>query len=268
MGEFMRIRRSLAAAAAAIVVASGTVAAIVVTGTQTGASTLCGEQTRSVAGGRYVVQNNEYNSTASTCITTSGGADFLVKNSSISNATDGLPGGFPSIYQGCHWGNCSSGGLAAMPVRVSDLDSGTVTTTWSTSQSASGSYYAAYDIWFNKTPTTTGQPDCTELMVWLNHHGPVQPFGAQIAVGVSVGGRSYDIWAGQRPAWDIITYEMPAGTTSVSGLDIGALAQDAVSRGYLPSSCYLISVEAGFGLWHGGAGLATHSFSVDIKSQQ
>ena len=61
---------------------------------------------------------------------------------------------------------------------------------------------------------------------------------------------------------------MTTAITSVSDLDIGALAQDAVSRGYLSSSCYLISVEAGFGLWHGGAGLATHSFSVDIKARR
>jgi hypothetical protein len=263
----MRIRRSLTVAAA-IAVATGTVVAIAVTGTPTGASTLCREQTSPVARGRYVVQNNEYNSRASACITTSGGADFRVRNSSISNATDGLPGGYPSIYQGCHWGNCSSGGLGAAPGRVSDLTTGTVTTTWSTSQSASGSYYAAYDIWFNKTPATAGQPDCTELMVWLNHNGPVQPFGAQIATGVSVGGRTYSIWAGQRPAWDTISFEMTTSTTSVSDLDIGALAQDAFSRGYLSSSCYLISVEAGFGLWHGGAGLATHSFSVDLKARQ
>jgi Glycosyl hydrolase family 12 len=105
-------------------------------------------------------------------------------------------------------------------------------------------------------------------MVWLNHNGPVQPFGTQIAAGVSVGGRSYDIWAGQHPTWDTISYRMTTGTTSVSDLDIGTLARDAVSRGYLSPSCYLISVEAGFGLWNGGAGLATHSFSVDINAQQ
>lgn len=61
---------------------------------------------------------------------------------------------------------------------------------------------------------------------------------------------------------------MPTGATAVSGLDIGALAQDAVRRGYLSSSCYLISVEAGFGVWYGGAGLATHLFSVDISTRQ
>ena len=51
-------------------------------------------------------------------------------------------------------------------------------------------------------------------------------------------------------------------------LDIGTLAQDAVGRSYLSRSCYLISVEAGSGLWHGGAGLATHSFSADINARQ
>ncbi|MCW2929205.1 MAG: glycoside hydrolase, family 6, partial [Actinomycetia bacterium] len=38
---------------------------------------------------------------------------------------------------------------------------------------------------------------------------------------------------------------------------------DAVRRGYISSSWYLIDVEAGFELWQGGAGLATNSFSVN-----
>jgi Glycosyl hydrolase family 12 len=261
----VRIRWSLAVTVT-IVAAIGIAVAIVATGTQTGGSTLCRQQIRSVAGGTYIVQSNEYHSTASVCITTIGRADFQVRNSSISNAIDGSPGAYPSIFQGCHWGNCSCGGLAATPVPVPDLIAGTVTTTWSTTQSASGSYYAAYDIWFNKTPTTTGQPDCTELMVWLNHKGPVQPFGTEIAAGISVGSSTYDLWEGQRPSWNTISYDMTTSATSVSDLDIGSLAQDAVSRGFLSGSCYLISVEAGFGLWNGGAGLATHSFSVDIKA--
>ena len=57
---------------------------------------------------------------------------------------------------------------------------------------------------------------------------------------------------------------MTSATTSVSNLDIGTLAQDAVSRGYTKSSWYLIDVEAGFELWQGGAGLATNSFSVSV----
>jgi hypothetical protein len=233
---------------------------------QAATTTLCQEQTAPVAGGTYTVQNNEYDSSAAECVTTDGNADFTVASSAIDNATDGSPGAYPSIYQGCHWGNCSSGGLTSDPIEVSALTPGKVTTSWSTTQpGGSNAYDVAYDIWFNKTPTTSGQPDCTELMVWLNHDGSVQPFGSTIASDVTVGGHTYNIWEGAQPTWNTITYDMTSGTSSVSNLDVGTLAQDAVSRGYLSSSCYLIDVEAGFELWQGGAGLATNSFGVDIS---
>ena len=228
------------------------------------AASLCDFQTAAVDGGTYTVQNNEYDSSASECVSTDGGADFTVANSGIDNATDGSPGGYPSIYQGCHWGNCSTGGLTSDPIQVADLATGTVTSSWSTTQPGTGAYDVAYDIWFNKTPTTDTQPDCTEIMVWLNHNGSVQPFGSEVASGVTVGGHTYDVWEGQQSTWDTVSYEMTTGTTSVSDLDIGTLAQDAVSRGYMSSSCYLIDVEAGFELWQGGAGLATNSFSVNV----
>jgi hypothetical protein len=262
----VRVRRSFLAAAVIVAVAGVAVGAIVATSAPDQPGVLCREQARPVAGGAYVVQNNEFDSTAPVCVVTRGGTDFRVRNSSVSNSTGGFPAAYPSIYQGCHWGRCSSGGLAAQPVKVGGLTSHAVITSWSTRQPASGgSYYVAYDTWFNKTPTATGQPDCAELMVWLNRRGPVQPFGGQIATDVSVGGHAYDIWAGQRSIWTAITYEMTTNVTSVSDLDISALAQDAVGRGYLPRSCYLISVEAGFGLWHGGTGLATRSFSVGVS---
>jgi cellulose 1,4-beta-cellobiosidase len=40
-----------------------------------------------------------------------------------------------------------------------------------------------------------------------------------------------------------------------------------VRRGYIRASWYLIDVEAGFELWHGGAGLATKSFSVNVAKR-
>ena len=121
----------------------------------------------------------------------------------------------------------------------------------------------AYDIWFNQTPTTSGQPNGTELMIWLNHNGPVQPYGSRVASNVSIGGRSYNVWFGKQ-GWNTVSYTMTTGTTSVSKLDLQALVADAESRGYISSSWYLIDMEAGFELWHGGAGLATKSFSVNV----
>jgi Cellulose binding domain/Glycosyl hydrolase family 12 len=262
----VRVRLSFAAGAVAVLAVAAGAAMLTTTGARAQTTSLCAEQTQSVSGGTYIVQNNEYDSSATECVTTDGGADFTVASSGISNSTSGSPGAYPSIYQGCHWGNCSSGGLTSAPVSVQSLTSGKVTTSWSTTQPGGGSAYdVAYDIWFNRTPTTTGQPNCTELMVWLNHNGSVQPFGSTVASGVTVGGHTYNIWEGAQSTWNTITYDMTSGTTSVSNLDVGTLAQDAVGRGYLSSSCYLIDVEAGFELWQGGAGLATNSFSVNIN---
>jgi Glycosyl hydrolase family 12/Cellulose binding domain len=265
----MRHRKPVLATVAALVLTLGAVLAAVLGSTSAHAATttLCQEQTASVSGGTYVVQNNEFDSSASECVTTDGNADFSVANSSIANATNGSPGAYPSIYQGCHWGNCSSGGLTASPVQVSGLTAGKVTTSWSTTQpgGSANAYDVAYDIWINQTPTTSGQPNGTEIMVWLNHNGSVQPFGSQVATNVSLGGHTYNVWYGTQSSWDTVTYDMTSAATSVSNLDVGTLAQDSVSRGYTKSAWYLIDVEAGFELWQGGAGLATNSFSVAIN---
>jgi hypothetical protein len=262
-----RSRPVLVTAAALLLALAGVVATLIGTaGAQAATSTLCQSQTASVSGGTYIVQNNEWGSSAQECITTDGNADLTVANSSISNGTSGAPGGYPSIYQGCHWGSCSAGGLSSSPVQVSNLTQGKVTTSWSTTQpGGSSAYDVAYDIWFNQTPTTTGQPNGTELMVWLNHNGPVQPFGSVVASNVSLGGHTYNIWEGTQSSWDTVTYDMTSPATSVSNLDIGTLTQDMVSRGYTKSSWYLIDVEAGFELWQGGAGLKTNSFSVSVN---
>jgi hypothetical protein len=224
------------------------------------ATTMCGQyQNVAVSGGQYVVQTNEWNSSATQCISTSGNADFTVTQSAINNATNGAPGSYPSIYKGCHWGNCTQN--SGLPVQVSSMSS--VTSDWSTTQPQSGAYDVAYDIWYNSTPSTSGQPDGAELMVWLNSRGGVQPAGSIIASNVSIGGAVYNIWY-DRMSWNYIAYQMVSGTTSVTGLDIHAITRDAVSRGYVQPSWYLIDVEAGFELWQGGANLATNSFGVTV----
>jgi len=223
---------------------------------------LCSSQRRAVVGGAYMVQNDEWGSGALECVAVATGAGFTVAKSAIAKSTSGSPGGYPSIYRGCHWGICTP--RSGLPVPVSKLLSpGTVTTTWNTAQPGTGSYDVAYDIWFNQAPTTSGQPDGAELMIWLNHNGPVQPYGSQVSTA-TVGSRSYQVWFGQR-GWNTISYSMVSGTTSVQDLDIGTFVADAIRRGYIQKSWYLIDVEAGFELWQDGAGLATHSFAVNVR---
>jgi Glycosyl hydrolase family 12 len=100
-------------------------------------------------------------------------------------------------------------------------------------------------------------------MIWLDHDGPVRPFGSQVST-VIIGGRSYEVWFGTQP-WNTISYSLVGRTTSVRDLDIGQFAADSLRRGYFQKSWYLIDVEAGFELWQGGAGLATDSFAVNVR---
>jgi hypothetical protein len=253
------------ALSAALLLTGGVLAVIMpAAGSEAATTTLCNSQTTSVSGGAYTVDNNEWGSGASECITTNGNAEFRVANSSIANGRDGAPGGYPDIYKGCFYGSCTSG--SGLPIRVSTIREGTVTTSWRTAQPGGRNIYnAAYDIWFNTTPATSGEANGLELMIWLNHHGPKRPYGSEVASDVIIGGRSYNVWYGGRSGrYGTVTYEMNSGVRSVSNLSLRPFEANAVGRGYLRKSWYLITVEAGFEDWQDGRGLATKSFSVTV----
>ena len=228
------------------------------------AQTICAMQApASVNNNTYHVQNNEFASSATECINVNG-TIFNVTQSAISNATNGSPGAYPSIYIGCHWGSCTSN--SSLPVQVSAITD--ARSDWNTTEPTSGTYDAAYDIWINTTPTTGGQPDGAEVMIWLNYRGPIQPAGNPITT-VTIGGATYNIFEGRTtgtPSWNIISYQAQNTTLSASNLDIKAFINDAVSRGYINSAWYLIAIEAGFELWQGGAGLSTNSFSATVNN--
>ncbi|MEC3980457.1 GH12 family glycosyl hydrolase domain-containing protein [Amycolatopsis sp. H20-H5] len=247
-------------AIAALVMLPAQTAAYAAHVTETAATTsLCRFDTASVAGGSYIVQNNEFNSSASECVTTDGKADFTVANSSISNATNGSPGAYPSIYKGCHYGHCTAN--SGLPVQVAGMTTGKVRTSWHTTQTGAGAYDVAYDIWFNRTPATSKHPDGAEMMVWLARNGHVQPRGSKVATA-KLDGLSFDVWRGG----PTVSYVLTNSSTSVNSLDIDNITADAVSRGYVQKTWYLIGVEAGFELWQGGGKLTTDSFSVDVST--
>lgn len=264
----MRKRRTrIVTAFSAALVSTAAVTALAAGSADAATGPLSGMQGTPPASGPYAVDNNEWGSSAPESISVDGSAGFTVTNSAIANATNGAPGGYPAIYAGCHWGNCTVGGLSTHPVEVSSLiHPGTVQTSWSTTQpGGSAAYDVAYDIWYNQAATTTGQPNGAEMMVWLNHNGSVQPYGSPVGSAV-IDGVPYQVWEGHQGWGDTVSYVMVHPATSVSNLNIGGLAADALKRGYIQKSWYLIDVEAGFELWRGGAGLATNSFSVKLNN--
>src|SRR5579872_5065644 len=111
-----------------------------------------------VNGKTYEAQNNLWNSAATgqQCISVDNNSGAFTVTTNDNNLSNGAPASYPSIYKGCHWGDCTN---------ISNVNS-----SWNIS-TASGAWDASYDIWFNTTPTTSGQPDGTEIMVWINHSG-------------------------------------------------------------------------------------------------
>jgi chitodextrinase len=254
--RFSRLR----AAAAGVAVAVAAAVSVLGLPTAQADTTTC-SGTGTIPAGDYMIQANEWNSSAPQCITYTGGTAWNVSTANFNLTSAGAPATYPSIYKGCHWGLCT--GNSGLPIQMSQL--GSAVSSWSTNQPASGAYDVAYDIWFNSTPTTSGQPDGTEVMIWINSRGGVQPFGSQTGTA-NVDGMNWNVWTGRQTSWNIISYVLNPGTTAVSNLDLKALFNDAVARGSINPSHYLIDVEAGFEIWQGGQGLGTNSFSVTAST--
>jgi len=213
--------------------------------------------------GRYRVFTNYWNLTAcpgTQCVT----MDDATGNFGVTQMTANCSqvASYPAIYYGCHYGNCTAG--TNLPIQVSALSC--VTSNWSFTTAPSGVWNAAYDIWF----CTGGAGSCTggynggaELMIWLNYNN-ASPLGTQVASNVNIAGANWNIWMGNI-GWNVISYVRIAEVTSVTNLDIRALINDSVSRGYIQNSWYLHAVEAGTEISSGGAPFTSSGFAVTVN---
>ncbi|WP_370375225.1 GH12 family glycosyl hydrolase domain-containing protein [Streptomyces laculatispora] len=220
--------------------------------------------TTELRGGEYLYQQNEWNSETMQCVDVDPGTGaWSVTTSSFSLPTNGAPATYPSSYKGCHWGLCTAD--SGLPLRVDEL--GSVRTDWSTTQVGSGAYNVSMDIWFNSAPVTDDQPDGTELMIWMNHRGGVQPIGSRTAT-VQLDGRTWDVWTGPGASgWKVISYVLQNGATELTDFNVKALIDDGAGRGSISRAHYLIDAEAGFEIWQGGQGLGMKEFSFAASTE-
>jgi Glycosyl hydrolase family 12/Cellulose binding domain/Fibronectin type III domain len=216
--------------------------------------------TISIDSGAYIFQNNEWNSSAEQCATVSG-TGFTLTTADFNLPTNGAPATYPSIFRGCHWGNCTS----SNPFPIEENNIASASTSVTITQPSGYNNDAAYDIWFNQTSTTSGQPNGTEIMIWINHQGSIQPFGSQTATE-TIDGTTWEVWTGRQSSWNIVSYVRETPVTSVSNLNLLPFFSDAVSRGSLEPSWWLIDVEYGFEIWTGGQGLAMSGYSVSAAA--
>jgi hypothetical protein len=227
------------------------------------ATTLCGQyQYMAVANKlaeRFIVRNDNYGGQRECVINSDARPNFAVTQSSA-DSKPSRPVAFPYIFLGCSWGLCTPG--SGLPARVSALHD--PQTTWNVSLQAGGIWDATYDIWFNKTPITTGQATGGELMIWMNSHG--QPAVARHTPIVWEDNARWYLqsWITQHAGikWRLIQFRLVQPVSRFTNLQLGAFINQAERKHWIRSSSWMLNVDAGFEIWHNGNGLATTWFAA------
>lgn len=212
------------------------------------------------AGVRYVLRNDNYGHERECVLRRTGRAGFVVVSSGA-RVSRGVPVAYPDIFVGCSWGVCSP--RSGLPRRAGRLRS--LVTSWSTRLRAGGQWSAGYDLWFDRTPHTSGQSHGAELMIWLSSRG----FGPDLWPVVDVDHRRWHLahWIAshQGARWAYLQFRLVRPAASVRDLDVRPFILKAERAGLIRPSWWLVSVEAGFEIWRGGVGLRTTGFAVHIQ---
>jgi glycosyl hydrolase family 12 len=247
------MQRSIRVLASAVLLVAGSLVATA--GQAQADTTICDQYGSTTIQGRYVVQNNRWGTSATQCINVTS-TGFRITQQQGSAPTNGAPVSYPSVFLGCHYGNCSPG--STLPMQVSRIRSATSSINY---QYTGGTYDAAYDIWLDPTPKTNGVNQ-VEIMIWFNRQGSIQPIGGVVG-NTTIGGRSWQVWRGNNGGNNVISYVAPSAITSWS-FNVSDFINDVRARGAITTSWYLTSIQAGFEPWNGGVGLAVNNFSASV----
>jgi hypothetical protein len=251
------MRRAIRALAALGLLAGGVVTAFAAAGPASADTQICDQYGSTTIGGRYVVMNNRWGTSAQQCINVTG-SGFSIASQQGTGSTSGAPVSYPAIYFGCHYTNCSPG--TNLPMQVSAISSATSSINYTYVSGAT--YDAAYDIWLDPTPKTNGVNQ-QEIMIWFNRQGSIQPIGSVVG-NATIGGRTWQVWQGSNGSNAVVSYVAPSPITSWS-FSVLDFINDVKNRGAITSSWYLTSIQAGFEPWIGGAGLAVTNFSASVN---
>ena len=208
-----------------------------------------------VAGGRYLVQNNEWGANDGQCVTATAGG-FTV-DAGV-HRRDDQPAAYPSIVSGCWMRTCTRG--TPLPTRVDGL--GPLTSSISARIPPGVRTNLAYDLWMDPTPRRDGHNTGAELMIWLDERGGIRPIGAPRAT-VPLAGGTWEVWTGENQGVPVISYVRRGYLTRADRLPLTDFVRDAVSRRVVRGDWFLTNVQAGFEIWAGGPGTALDSFSVE-----
>jgi hypothetical protein len=228
------------------------------TGTGGGGTVISTQYGTTTIGNAYVVQNNAWNNPNGQSINvTSTGFSIATENGSA--PTNGAPLGYPSIYDGFHYGTGSPG--TNLPMQLSNIQ--TATSSIDYTYPSNGTYDASYDIWLNPTPITNGVNQ-QEIMIWFNHVGPIQPVGSVVG-NATIDGRSFVVWEGGNGSNNVVSYVASSPMNSWNDFNVLGFVDNTETLEPVTNSWYLTSIQAGFEPWNGSVGASVNSFSASVN---
>ena len=213
----------------------------------------------------YIVQNNAWGSSAGQTITYGPGTKFKVTTQNGSGVS-GAPASYPSIFVGDNGGGKTTD--SSLPKQLSAI--GTVQTAWTwAANGATGSYNAAYDVWFSTSSagdSSSSSPSGGYLMVWYYKPSGNSPIGKIVEAPVTIAGKEWNVWYGTNSSNNkpCVSYVAAQSLNSFS-FDLNVFIKEAIGRGYVQNSWSLTNVFSGFEIWSGGVGLETTDFAVTVN---
>jgi hypothetical protein len=261
--QFFRAKRLLARSLSAVVVVTGAVGVCAAAASVTpavsihGTNKICGNDAHIDTVERVDIRNND-DSGDTLCLTVwYHKPNFQITTSDVHTNW----GAFPNAFIGCEVSVCSP--ESHLPMQVSNVKS--ATSTWDY-HPGSGKFAgnAAYDIWFDPVPITSGQVNHgAEIMIWLDTQGIGSPDGTPVYIDGTWW--YYITWRAAHGGrtWNYVRFWRARPILKVA-LDLKAFFQYTEERHLLSSTWYLTAIETGYEICRGGYGIHTLWFSANV----
>jgi len=168
---------------------------------------------------------------------------------------------YASAVLGWHWGWKIDG--TGLPVQISANKN--VTCGWTYRVTPGQTIDVSYDL-FAHNSTNPGYADqpTDEIMIWLYKAGGAGPIGG-VDSTTSIGGASWEVHKGSTGVWNVYSYVRSTNATSGATLNLMDFLKDLTSKGWMSSSHYLTSIEAGTEVFVGTGRLDTDSYYCTIQ---
>jgi hypothetical protein len=219
--------------------------------------------------GKYWVNNNQWgvassNTSGQQCVYGTCQTGDLVGWGTNWNWTAGKGGvkTYASLVFGWQYGwKVTNTGL---PVQIAANN--TVNCGWDFTVSQTGTIDISYDTWLHtvSNPGATSTPS-EEVMIWVYSAGGAGPIGPLVAHNVSLAGTTWDLHQGPGGAsWPVSSY-VRTGNATTTVMNMMVFYQDLVSRGWIPNTRYLSSIQAGTEVFSGSGTLTTNGFYCRVQ---